>query len=112
MKNIVKKIVVYSMVGMLQIGFGASIVSASPAHGPERIQYSEEYHNHDNYRQHEHDKRMREENKRHDWEMRRRHDESVREWRERQERENKRHDSVLNEIGAFLLGVIVGSASN
>jgi hypothetical protein len=32
MKNIVKKIAVYSMVGMLQVGFGVSIIEASPLH--------------------------------------------------------------------------------
>lgn len=112
MKNIAKKLIVYSMVGIMQIGLGASMVSASPAHGPERVKYSEEHHNHDNDRQREHDRHMREENERHEREMQRRHDESVREWRERQERENERHDAALNELGAFLLGAIVGSAIN
>jgi hypothetical protein len=44
--------------------------------------------------------------------MRRRAHENEREWRERQRRESERHDRELHEIGAFLLGIIIGRASN
>ncbi len=30
MKNVVKKIMIYSMVGMMQIGLGATVIEASP----------------------------------------------------------------------------------
>lgn len=112
MKNIVKKLVTYSMVGIMQVGLGASIVSASPAHGPERVQYSADHHNQDNDRQREHDRRLREENARHDREMQQRHGEGIREWHERQAIENERHNAALNDIEAFLLGAIVGAVIN
>jgi hypothetical protein len=39
MKNIIKKIMIYAMVGMMQVGLGATVVAASPLHndGPQRI---------------------------------------------------------------------------
>jgi hypothetical protein len=44
--------------------------------------------------------------------MRRRAHESEREWHERQERENRRHEDSLHEIAAFIFGVAIGSATN
>jgi membrane protein involved in colicin uptake len=110
MKKIAKKIAVFSMVGMMQVGFGASVIEASPLcnDGPQRIiQLDNRDHNDD--RQREHDRRQREENKRHEREMRRRHHESDREWHDRQERERQRHEHEMHDIAAFLLGIVVGS---
>ncbi|VBB04975.1 Hypothetical protein LUCI_0181 [Lucifera butyrica] len=112
MKNIVKKIIVYSMAGIIQISFGATIASASPIYNePQRI-VQLDHHNGDNDRQREHDRRLREENERHEREMQRHKGESDREWHERQERERQRHDEVLKEIEAFLIGAAIGSSSN
>lgn len=111
MKNIVKKMMIYSMVGIMQIGMSASIVSASPISNYEIVQLSN-HSRQDNDRQREHDKRLREENKRHDQEMKRKPGENERDWHERQKREKERHDQALKEIASFLLGVVVGSSNN
>lgn len=110
MKNIVKKIAVFSMVGMMQVGFGASVIEASPLHndGPQIVQLNGRDH-HDNERQREHDRRQREENQRHEREMRRRHNESERAWHERQEREKQRHENTMHEIEAGLIGILIGT---
>ncbi|VBB06932.1 Hypothetical protein LUCI_2174 [Lucifera butyrica] len=114
MKSIVKKLVIYSMAGIMQISFGAGIASASPIFiGPQQIvRLDEGPHNRDNDRQREHDRRMQEENERHEREMQRRRGESDREWHERQERERHRHDEALNQIAALLIGIAIGSSNN
>jgi hypothetical protein len=112
MKNIVKKIAIYSMIGMMQIGFGASVIEASPLHNNQGIvQLNGRDHN-NNERQREHDRREREENERHNREMQRRDHESDRDWHERQKRENKRHNNALREIAALLIGIAIGSSNN
>lgn len=113
MKSLVKKVIIYSMVGIMQVGFGASIIEASPLHSPQRIvQFDDGDHNRERDQQREHDERMNKENERHEREMRRRDHESEREWRERQERENQRHEDALREIAALLIGIAIGSSSN
>jgi hypothetical protein len=106
MKNITKKIIVYSMVGLMQVGLGTAMVAASPLHndGPQQIVQLD--------RQSDHDQRQREENQRHEREMRRRDHESDRDWHNRQEQENQQHDNTMHEIEAGLLGFVVGSAVN
>jgi membrane protein involved in colicin uptake len=113
MKSIVKKIAIFSMVGMMQIGLGASVIEASPLHndGPQRIVQLDDRH-HDNEKQREHDERQRQENERHEREMRRHDHESEREWHDRQERENQRHRNALDEIASLLIGIAIGSSSN
>lgn len=115
MNNIVKKLVIYPMVGIMQVSFGAAVASASPIYigynEPQRIvQLDNNRHDRDNDRRREHDRRMREENKRHEQEMRRHRGESERAWRERQKRENQRHDDSLREIAALLIGIAIGSS--
>ena len=107
MKTIVKKIVILSMAGMIQTGFGASVIEASPLHndGLQRIVQLDD-------RRSDHDRRQQEENERHEREMRRRDHESEREWHDRQEREKKRHDNALREIAALLIGIAIGSSNN
>lgn len=111
MKNVVKKMAIFSMVGMMQVGFGASVIEASPLHndGPQQIVQLDRRDHHDNERQRDHDRRQREENERHEREMRRRHHESEREWHERQEREKQRHENTMHEIEAGLIGILIGS---
>ncbi|CUH95363.1 hypothetical protein P22_1433 [Propionispora sp. 2/2-37] len=113
MNSIVKKTIVYSLVGIMQIGWGAAVTEASPlftGSSQQRIIQVDRPHG-DKDRQREHDERKRKENERHEKEMRRRPHESEREWRQRQERENKRHEQALREIAAFLLGVAVGNSN-
>lgn len=114
MKNAIKKIAIFSMVGMMQIGFGASVIEASPLHndGPQRIVQLDDRDHHNNDRQRDHDRREREENERHEREMQRRHHESEREWHDRQERENQRHENTRNEIAAGLIGILIGTQIN
>jgi ABC-type Zn2+ transport system substrate-binding protein/surface adhesin len=112
MKSIVKKVAIYSMVGIMQVGFGASIIEASPLHndGSQRIVQLDR--GHDNDRQREHDRREREENQRHEREMRRHDHESDRDWHNRQDREKQRHDNTMNEIAAGLIGILIGTQIN
>ena len=104
---------IYSMVGVMQIGLSANIIEASSSHndGPQQIVQLDDRAHHDNERQREHDKRQRQENERHEREMRRHKHESEREWHERQERESRRHRDANDEIEAFLIGLILGSAN-
>ncbi|SFL99838.1 hypothetical protein [Pelosinus propionicus] len=112
MKNMVKKIAIYSMIGVMQIGFSASVIEASPLHnGQGFVQLNGRDHNNDE-KQREHDRREREENERHNREMQRRDHESERDWHERQEREKKRHNNALREIAALLIGIAIGSSNN
>jgi ABC-type Zn2+ transport system substrate-binding protein/surface adhesin len=106
-KRIMKKIMIYSMVGIMQLGLGATVIEASPLHndGP----YMEQQ---DNRHDHERHERERIENERHEREMRRHHHESEWEWHERQKREQQRHDNTMNEIAAGLIGILIGSAIN
>lgn len=88
MKNIVKKIVIFSVVGMMQIGFGVSVIEASTLYNPYSMQQQ------DNQEQDRHEAE-RIENERHEHAMERRPNESDREWDERQKRENERHEKRL-----------------
>ncbi|MBP2632737.1 MAG: hypothetical protein H6Q70_3365 [Firmicutes bacterium] len=113
MKNLTKKIMIFSMVGMMQVGFGAAVLEASPLHteNSHRFVQFDDRHDDDHWRQHEHDERLRRENERHRHEMERREHESRREWRERQERERQHHEDNLREIGAFLIGIAIGASN-
>ncbi len=114
MKCISKKIVIYSMIGIMQIGFGASVIEASPLQsdpspmqqgffrpsgpGPDhhdRNRYERDRHERERY---ERDRRERIENDRHEREMRRRPHETKKQWHERQKRENERHQIELYKI--------------
>lgn len=116
MRIVAKKVIIYSMLGLLQVGMLSSVASAAPSpfgnNGLQQIVELRSHGHYDNDRQRDHDERMRRERERHEREMRRRHYESEREWRERQRRENERHDHELHEIAALLIGIVIGSGSN
>ncbi|GMA98836.1 hypothetical protein [Pelosinus sp. IPA-1] len=118
MKSIVKKIVIFSMIGVMQIGFGASVIEASSLHSePVPMRHhddrdDQDRHERERYERHERERRERAENERHEREMRRRHHESEREWHRRQERERERHDNTMREITAGLIGIWIGSQIN
>jgi hypothetical protein len=113
MKSIAKRIMIYSMVGMMQLGLGATVgatvieASAFDNGGSQIVQLDEH-----NDRQYRHDQRQREENRRHEREMRRHDRESDQDWNDRQWRENQQHDNTMNEIEAGLLGFVLGSVIN
>ncbi len=104
MNNVVKKLAIYSLVGAIQIGFGASVIEASPLHNnvpPMQQQYNQ----HDNrgHNPHERDRNERErreraENQRHEQEMKRRPHETTKQWHKRQQQEKQRHERALREI--------------
>lgn len=115
MKNIGKKAIIYSMLGLMQVGMFSSVAAAAPGpmhdNGTQRIEYLNHHDRHDHRdeeRRRKHDERMRRENERHEREMRRRHHESEREWHERQERERERHDREVRDIAAILIGIAIG----
>lgn len=117
MNSIVKKIMIYSLAGIIQVGLGATVIEASPLHsdGPQRIvqlDNRDNRDNRDNEKQRQKDERQRHENERHEREMRRQHNESEREWHERQEREKERHDNEMRNIAALLIGIAIGSSNN
>jgi membrane protein involved in colicin uptake len=109
MRSITKKMMIYSLAGMLQLGFGASIIEASPLHNDDLPPVGQQY---DQYDQrgagpnpHERDRMERErpereraENERHEHEMKRRPHESRKEWHKRQQKEIERHERALREI--------------
>ncbi len=104
MNNLTKKMMIYSMVGMMQVGLGATVVAASPLYndGSQRMVQLDDRHR-------DRDERQRQENQRHEREMRRHDHEGDREWRERQDRERQRHDNTMNEIAAGIVGIIIGT---
>ncbi len=112
MNSMTKKLMIYSLAGIMQVGLGATVVAASPldSDSPQRIVQLDNRHGNDKQRQH--DERQRQENERHQREMRRRDHESDRDWHERQRQENERHDNTMNEIAAGVVGFILGSATN
>jgi len=100
MKNIAKKLVIYSMVAIMQFGLGATISEASARHDDNR-QPQQRYE--DNQRGHRDNGNVRQDQRRaeatrHEREMQRRDQESERAWHERQRCENERHDQRLNVI--------------
>ncbi|SDD91543.1 hypothetical protein [Sporomusa acidovorans] len=115
MRGLVKKTIIYSMIGIMQSGLFAVVAEASPfnAGGQQVVQLDrhDRYHDREERRR-EHDRRMRWERERHEREMRRRHHESERAWRERQARERDRHDRELRTIAALLIGIAIGSSSS
>jgi membrane protein involved in colicin uptake len=95
MKSVVKKIAIYSMIGIMQIGFGASVIEASPLQNdPSPMQ---QRFDRPGQRQGWHE-RERIENERHEREMKRRPHETRKQWRERQKHENERHERELYKI--------------
>jgi len=104
MNRITKKIMIYSLAGMMQLGLGASVIEASPLHVDGTSGMVQLDNRHGNR-----DEQKRQENERHEREMRRHNNESDRDWNDRQQRENQRHDNTMNEIIAGVIGIVIGS---
>jgi len=106
MNSLTKKIMIYSLAGIMQAGLGASVIEASPLHtdGAQQIIQLDRHDGRDRR-----EERRHEENRRHQREMQRRHHESDRDWNDRQWRENQRHDNTMNEILAGVIGIVIGS---
>lgn len=125
MKFVAKKAIIYSMVGLLQVGMFSSVAAAAPGsihnNGSNRMAYHQRDnrhdHNNEQKRKHDeqkrkHDERKRQENERHEREMKQRPHESEREWRERQRQEKDRHENALREIAALLIGIAIGAGAS
>ena len=105
MNNVVKKIVIFSMIGIIQIGSSASLLEASPLHN----ELTPQQQGGDRHDRHDQDRREREriENERHEREMKRRPNENDREWHERQRQEKERHEENLRRIAHDILELIL-----
>jgi len=93
MKGFVKKGIIYSLIGIMQLGIGASVIEASPRH--ENKHHKQHWDNRD----HE----IQEERARHEREMERRDHEEEWQWKERQEREKEHHEEVMRTLGGIAL---------
>jgi hypothetical protein len=93
MKSFVKKGIIYSLIGIMQLGIGASVIEASPKH--ENRHHKQHWDNRD----HE----IQEERARHEREMERRDHEEEWQWKERQEREKDHHEEVMRTLGGIAL---------
>lgn len=91
MKNVVKKIAIYSMVAIMQVGLGASVIEASPVHNNHYEQRADREH------------RIQAENARYERAMMRHEHESEVAWHERQEREKAHHEEIMRTIGGLAL---------
>jgi hypothetical protein len=83
MKSLTKRIMIYSMAGMMQLGLaatvGATVIEASAFdNGGSQIVQLDDRHDQENFR--------------HEREMRRHDHENDRDWHERQRHENERHE--------------------
>lgn len=104
MKNTAKKVVIYSLVGLLQAGLGTALAEASPRQGPPpqadvRAERPQEQHRPQAaHAGPEREHRLQAERERHEREMVRRQHESEWAWRERQREEDERHDRLVRDI--------------
>lgn len=96
MKIVAKKVIIYSMLGLMQIGMFSSVAAASPRQEePPRFEQRNDHHQ-DWERERAH--KIQEENDRHAKEMKRYPFESKKHWHERQKQEIERHERAIHEI--------------
>lgn len=113
MNSLLKKVVVYSVIGALQVGVYIGTTEASPKHhdrqdnnsryGREHREQEERARENHRREQQAREQRAREEHDRHERELNRRHHETEREWHERQEREKEHHEEVMRTIGGLAI---------
>jgi len=97
MKIVAKKVIIYSMLGLMQLGMFSSVAAASPRQEePPRFEQRNDHQQRDLEKEKE--QRLHEENKRHEQEMKRHPFESKKQWHERQKQENERHERAIHEI--------------
>lgn len=100
-KSVAKKVIVCSLLGLLQVGlFAPAADAAAPKHKPQRYEHRAEYRNDHHQRElkKEKERRLKEENKRHEKIMKRHPFESTKQWHERQKKEIERHRRAVYEI--------------
>lgn len=98
MKKLTKKLIIFSMVGLMQVGLFATAAEAAAPRpdDPPGFEQRDE-HRHQGMEKEKH-RRIHEENERHEKEMKRRPFESKQHWHERQRQENERHERAIHEI--------------
>lgn len=112
MNSIVKKVVVFSLIGVMQVGIGMSITEASSRHNDKHhSKHNGKHHEqrYDRHRDHDHDReyRIKIERERHEREMRRHDHESDWQYNERMEREKEHHEEVMRTLGALAILAVV-----
>jgi len=103
MKSIAKKIVIFSMIGLMQVGLGASVIEASPRQDDRNQKYEQRDKDRDKNR----DRRIREEQARYEREMQRRENEREQDWKERQQREKANHEEVMRTLGGLAILALI-----
>ncbi|CUH95042.1 hypothetical protein P22_1111 [Propionispora sp. 2/2-37] len=98
MKKPLQKVIVFSLLGLFQLGLAASAAEASPLHLTNRLDQQQSYQAAPQGTNQQERERL--ENERHQREMKRRPNESDREWEKRQKQEIQRHQDELRQIGA------------
>lgn len=93
MKDFVKKGIIFSLIGVMQLGIGASVTEASPRH--ENKQHKQHWD--------DRDYKIQEERERHEREMKRHDHEEEWQWKERQEKEKAHHEEVMRTLGGLAL---------
>lgn len=112
MKNIMKKVIVYTMITIFSIGIGTGVIEASPRNHHDNNQRHERHDDRRDNDRERHEKReqqRKDEIRRHEKEMQRREHESHREWQERQHRENDRHHKAMRALGFAALIYIIAN---
>ncbi len=121
MNSITKKIMIYSLAGIMQLGLGAAVIEASPLHHRDNSQQivplNVKHYHHELRQRHierarRYNERIYQENEQHQWEMLQRKNETEDSWHDRQQRENWRHDDALRTIDAVLIGPAMSLAIN
>lgn len=103
MNSIVKKGIICSMIGIMQLGIGTAVIEASPRHENRHHEERYEHYNEDRDHWDNRDHRIQEERDRHEREMARREYEEEWQWHQRQEREREHHEEVMRTIGGLAL---------
>lgn len=102
MNKIMKKVTVFSMIGLMQVGLGVSVIEAAPFQpGSHRLEQQQRDDRHRQEQERNH--RIKAENERHEREMKRRPHESKKDWHERQKKEKERHQNAIRDIAALLI---------
>jgi len=92
MRSITKKILIYSLISIMHVGLGTTVMEAASLYpeSPQQIRLDND--------QNQQDERQRQENIRHQIASQRRPNENDQNWQDRQRHENQQHDNTMSEI--------------
>lgn len=112
MNSTVKKVVAFSLIGLMQAGLVVPITEASSRHNDKHYEHKYESHDNGYHRGFDKDREQRicEERDRHEREMRRYDYESDWEYNERMEREREHHEEIMRTLGGLaVLSIILNN---